>query len=147
MALVHRGSRLHLLRAAVALLVYSCSLVLPGTGSAQPDASGGKVFLVAFTNDRHGYIEGRVDTDSGRAIAGADSEATLLRTIRQAAQVEGVPLLLVDAGDLFQGTPVVNESRGKCMVDVLNALHFHLTTFGNHEFDYGQVELLERMNF
>ncbi len=102
-------------------------------------------FLIIYTNDRHGYLQPAQHPVTGEAVGGVAHEATLLRKVRRAARREKIPVLTVDAGDLFQGTPVVNATKGKCMVDVYNKLGYHLITFGNHEFDYGQEILLQRM--
>ena len=61
-------------------------------------------------------------------------------------------LLLVDAGDRFSGNVYVDNAveRGRPMVVLMNELGYDLATFGNHEFDYGQMELrkrIEEMNF
>ena len=61
-------------------------------------------------------------------------------------------LLVVDGGDRFSGNVYVDNAveRGKPMVVLMNAVGYDLATFGNHEFDYGQVELkkrIEEMNF
>ena len=103
-------------------------------------------FLIVFTNDRHGYLEPSSHPITGKPVGGVAHEATLLKKIKRSAHREKVPLLLVDAGDLFQGTPVVNATKGKCMIDLYNELGYHLVTFGNHEFDYGQEVLRQRMS-
>lgn len=103
-------------------------------------------FLIVFTNDRHGYLEPSTHPVTGLPVGGVAHEATLLSQLKRAARREKVPLLLVDAGDMFQGTPVVNATKGKCMVDLYNKLGYHLATFGNHEFDYGQEVLRQRMS-
>jgi 5'-nucleotidase len=48
-------------------------------------------------------------------------------------------VLLLDAGDLFQGTLAANLSEGAAVIDVYNALGYHAGAIGNHEFDYGPV--------
>lgn len=105
----------------------------------------GNSILIVHTNDRHGYVQAQTDPATGRSFGGVDCETKLLDDIRREALAEGTPLLLLDAGDLFQGTPVVNETQGECMVRFLNELRFHAATLGNHEFDYGQDVLLQRM--
>ena len=54
---------------------------------------------------------------------------------------------LFSAGDLFSGNPIVDkyEKRGWPMIDLMNDLAFDLSAFGNHEFDYGQEVLNERI--
>ncbi|MBQ1925300.1 MAG: bifunctional metallophosphatase/5'-nucleotidase [Proteobacteria bacterium] len=45
--------------------------------------------------------------------------------------------LLIDGGDMCQGAMAFNEAKGMGMVDVMNSLNIDVSTFGNHEFDYG----------
>jgi 2',3'-cyclic-nucleotide 2'-phosphodiesterase (5'-nucleotidase family) len=56
-------------------------------------------------------------------------------------------VLLLVAGDLFSGNPIVDaySSKGFPMIDLMNDLHVDISTLGNHEFDYGQATLAERM--
>ncbi|MFY0579378.1 bifunctional metallophosphatase/5'-nucleotidase [Cystobacter fuscus] len=48
-------------------------------------------------------------------------------------------MLLVDAGDLFQGTLASNLTEGASVIDVYNQLGYAAAALGNHEFDYGPV--------
>lgn len=56
-------------------------------------------------------------------------------------------VLLLSAGDIFSGNPVVDyyPDKGYPMVDIMNHLHFDASVPGNHEFDYGQPTLARRM--
>jgi 2',3'-cyclic-nucleotide 2'-phosphodiesterase (5'-nucleotidase family) len=56
-------------------------------------------------------------------------------------------VFLLSAGDLFSGDPVVDqyEKPGYPMIHLMNELQFDLAVLGNHEFDYGQKVLNERM--
>ena len=56
-------------------------------------------------------------------------------------------VILVSAGDLFSGNPIVDKykEKGWPMIDLMNDLQFDLTAIGNHEFDYGQNVLNDRM--
>ena len=56
-----------------------------------------------------------------------------LRAVRKA---DG-GVLLVDAGDMFQGTIAANQTEGAAVIRAYNALGYHAATIGNHEFDYG----------
>ncbi len=49
------------------------------------------------------------------------------------------PIVLVDAGDDFQGTLESNPNEGASIVQVANALQYDAMAVGNHEFDYGPV--------
>ncbi len=46
-------------------------------------------------------------------------------------------VVLLDAGDMFQGTFLSNSQYGKPIVEAMNMLGYHAATIGNHEFDYG----------
>ncbi|MDR1416868.1 MAG: bifunctional metallophosphatase/5'-nucleotidase [Prevotellaceae bacterium] len=56
-------------------------------------------------------------------------------------------VLLLSAGDLFSGNPVVDyyADKGYPIIDLMNDLHFDASTLGNHEFDYGQEALAMRI--
>ena len=45
--------------------------------------------------------------------------------------------IVVDGGDMFQGAMPFNESKGLGMIEMMNDLKIDVSTFGNHEFDYG----------
>lgn len=77
---------------------------------------------------------------------GLDRTATLVKAAR--SEDKGVNNLLLDNGDLIQGTPLGTyaakqaDSEGKLnkihpMIAALNAMHYDAATFGNHEFNYG----------
>ena len=53
---------------------------------------------------------------------------------------------LVDAGDFLQGEFVGAISNGKYIIDIMNEAKYDVVTLGNHEFDYGMVELENRLN-
>ncbi len=51
------------------------------------------------------------------------------------------PVLLLDAGDIYQGTLVSNHSWGRALIDITNAMGFDASVLGNHEFDFGDPVL------
>jgi 5'-nucleotidase len=53
--------------------------------------------------------------------------------------------LLFDAGDIMQGTPISNLMQGASVIDVYNHMGYQAATIGNHEFDWGQDVLRERI--
>jgi 2',3'-cyclic-nucleotide 2'-phosphodiesterase (5'-nucleotidase family) len=59
----------------------------------------------------------------------------------RAKNPEGV--ILLSAGDMFQGTPISNLFRGGPVLEVMNSLRFDAMTLGNHEFDWGRSALAE----
>ncbi|WNG28884.1 bifunctional metallophosphatase/5'-nucleotidase [Cystobacter fuscus] len=91
------------------------------------------------TNDFHGWLMPHDTTlRSGLVLeeGGAAAFAGYLARLR-ADNPGGV--LLVDAGDLFQGTLASNLTEGASVIDVYNQLGYAAAALGNHEFDYGPV--------
>jgi 2',3'-cyclic-nucleotide 2'-phosphodiesterase (5'-nucleotidase family) len=56
-------------------------------------------------------------------------------------------VIVLSAGDVFSGSPVVDQyqQRGFPMIDMMNHIGYMAHTMGNHEFDYGQVVLKDRI--
>lgn len=99
---------------------------------------------ILHTNDVHGHIapervEGWRERSGGAAVL-----AGCVKAIRSENQRGGVPTLLLDAGDIFLGTPEGNVSRGQAMTEIMNASGYDAMVVGNHEFDLG-LEVLERL--
>ncbi len=100
------------------------------------------VVTILHTNDVHSRID-PFPADGGRyaGLGGAARRATLIRQIR----AQNPHTLLVDAGDVFQGTPYFNLFRGRVDFEVMTALGYDAMTMGNHDFDGGMAGLLEVM--
>ncbi|HEY0093711.1 MAG TPA: metallophosphatase, partial [Archangium sp.] len=110
----------------------------PSTQALQAPAEPVRLTLVA-TNDFHGWLMPHDTTlRSGLVVqeGGAAAFAGYLARLR-ADNPGGV--LLVDAGDLFQGTLASNLTEGASVIDVYNHLGYAAAALGNHEFDYGPV--------
>lgn len=100
-----------------------------------------KKLTILHTNDTHSQIEPL--PNDGRAYAGMGGmarRATLIKQIR--SQEENV--LLLDAGDMFQGTPYFNYFGGEPEFKLMSAMGYDAATVGNHDFDNG-VAGLDRM--
>jgi len=119
------------------------------TGAARAPAApsrattaGARLRIIA-TNDFHGALEPRPD-GAGTLRGGA---AAVAATIRRAAAecAPGCETLLVDGGDMFQGTPASNLAYGRPVVDIYNTLGYAAAALGNHEFDWGVDTLRARM--
>jgi 5'-nucleotidase len=113
----------------------------PGTATAAATAAPGEPVRLTLVgiNDFHGQVEPhRHRLKDGQTLeeGGAALLAGYLARLR-ADNPEGV--LLVDAGDLFQGTLASNLTEGAVVIDVYNHLGFAAAAIGNHEFDYGPV--------
>jgi 5'-nucleotidase len=98
-------------------------------------ADPARCVTVVGTNDLHGHIAeiGAIAGASKNAGAGLAWLAGYLRVLRR---MEG-PILLVDGGDLFQGTLESNLNHGRAVIAAYNAMGYDASVLGNHEFDYG----------
>ena len=98
--------------------------------------------IVLHTNDLHGQLDPLPKSPvrpvlRGRRAGGLAHLATMVRAIRKEAADTGAHVLLLDGGDLFQGTAVGNETRGTAVLDVMKEIGYDAAAVGNHEFDYG----------
>jgi len=81
--------------------------------------------------------------DGGRnqGMGGVAARAELIKTIR--AEEEHV--LLLDAGDIFQGTPYFNLYKGEPEIKAMSAMQYDACTIGNHDFDGGMENLATQL--
>jgi 2',3'-cyclic-nucleotide 2'-phosphodiesterase (5'-nucleotidase family) len=89
------------------------------------------------TNDVHGHITVEKVEGWKKPSGGAAVLSGCVREIRSSNLAAGVPTLLLDAGDIFLGTPEGNLSKGIAVTEVMNAAGYDAMTIGNHEFDLG----------
>ena len=98
--------------------------------------------VILHTNDTHSRIDPFPSTDGRFAgLGGAARRATLIKQIRQ--QTPNV--LLLDSGDVFQGTPYFNFFKGEVEFKTMSAMQYDFSTLGNHEFDNGVKGLVDMM--
>lgn len=85
------------------------------------------------TTDLHGHIR------PTRTYGGEENIGGLARCATQIAawRKENPNHLLLDIGDVYQGTVVGHETRGRVMISCLNHLNYDAWVVGNHEFDWG----------
>jgi 5'-nucleotidase len=93
--------------------------------------------VILHTNDVHSAIEPDAKGEGGFAM-----RCAIIDSIRQ---VEG-EVLLVDAGDYFQGTPYFNFFGGAVEIEAMNKMGYDVITLGNHEFDNGVEALVEQIS-
>ena len=94
--------------------------------------------VILHINDMHGQLLPRKGSSgSSGGFAGLE------QIITEARQEAGADhLLLLDAGDWFQGTPEGADDGGLNIIRAMEVLGFDATTLGNHDFDYGIDNLL-----
>ena len=101
-----------------------------------------KKITVLHTNDVHSHIDPFPSTHSSFANSGGiGRRASLINQIRQ----ENPNTLLLDAGDIFQGTPYFNFYGGELEFKMMSMLGYDAATIGNHDFDNGINGLLAQV--
>ncbi|WP_438966534.1 bifunctional metallophosphatase/5'-nucleotidase [Flavobacterium sp.] len=93
-----------------------------------------KKLTVLHTNDVHSHIDPFPEDDPRNPNqGGASRRAVLIEKIRS----EEANVLLLDAGDIFQGTPYFNYYGGELEFKLMSMMQYDLATLGNHDFDNG----------
>lgn len=94
------------------------------------------VFILSIvgTNDVHGYVL------ENRGRGGVTVLGGYLRNLRAARAADGGAVMLVDAGDTYQGGIESNMSEGALVIDAYNALDYTAASIGNHDFEFGDVD-------
>ena len=104
---------------------------------------------VFFTNDLHGGIVPQkaefLNPEFPPLLGGGASAAGIIRQVRREAENSGAVTLLIDGGDTFQGTLVGTLSKGEAVVEYMNRMQYDATVPGNHDFDLGKDNLIERI--
>jgi 5'-nucleotidase len=101
------------------------------------------VITILHTNDTHSQIDPLPPNDKNAGKGGVARRATLVKRIRK----ESPNTLLVDAGDVLQGTPYFNFYKGEVEYKAMSAIGYDVGTLGNHEFDNGVEALATALKF
>ena len=97
---------------------------------------------ILHTNDVHSHIDPFPATDPKNPNQGGVARrAAIIEQIRK----EEANVLLLDAGDIFQGTPYFNYYGGELEMKLMSMMKYDLATIGNHDFDNGVEGLLAQM--
>ncbi len=105
-------------------------------------ATGWKQLTILHTNDTHSRIDPFPDNDPKYAGEGGFARrAAMIESIRKTDE----NVLLLDAGDIFQGTPYFNFYHGELEYKLMSLMQYDATTFGNHDFDLGCGNILTQM--
>ena len=117
---------------------------MPGWLKAFENETGHKTLTILHTNDWHSRIDPFPDNDPKYpGQGGAARRAALISKIRD----EQSNVLLLDAGDIFQGTPYFNFYGGEPEFKLMSAMGYEAATLGNHDFDNGIDGLVNKMPF
>ena len=101
------------------------------------------VITILHTNDTHSQIDPLPANDAYAGKGGVARRATLVKRIRK----ENPNTLLIDAGDVLQGTPYFNFYKGEVEYKAMSAIGYDVGTLGNHEFDNGVEALAAALKF
>ena len=107
-------------------------------------ATSETLITVLHTNDSHSQIDPTLPNDANYPNKGGVARrATLVRRIRQ----QNPNTILIDAGDVLQGTPYFNFYKGEVEYKAMSLIGYDASTLGNHEFDNGVESLAKALRF
>ncbi|NGY37116.1 bifunctional metallophosphatase/5'-nucleotidase [Flavobacterium sp. XN-5] len=93
-----------------------------------------KQLTILHTNDVHSYIDPfPADHPRNANMGGVARRAEIIEAVRK----ENPNVLLLDAGDIFQGTPYFNYYGGELEFKLMSMMRYDAATIGNHDFDNG----------
>ncbi len=100
---------------------------------AEAAASVSRITIL-HTNDVHSRLDPfPMDGSRNQGLGGVAARAALIEEIRS----ENQQVLLLDAGDIFQGTPYFNMYKGEPEMKAMHMMNYDAATMGNHDFDAG----------
>lgn len=112
----------------------SAFLTLGGLSLSSFTTPDVKKITILHTNDVHSYIDPfPKDHPRNPNMGGVARRAALIENIRK----ENPNVLLLDAGDIFQGTPYFNYYGGELEFKLMSMMKYDVATIGNHDFDNG----------
>ncbi len=117
---------------ALTLVAAVAVLTACANSTASRTETGPVTLSIVGTNDVHGGILPSGDRGGLALFSG------YLKNLRAARADDGA-VLLIDGGDMWQGTLESNHFEGAVVVEAYNALDYTAATIGNHEFDFGPV--------
>ncbi|MFC4871547.1 bifunctional metallophosphatase/5'-nucleotidase [Negadavirga shengliensis] len=123
-------------------LITSATIAAAGPLTQAMSPPKSRHICILHTNDMHSRIEPFPDDGSSFANQGGMAKrASVIRKIRS----EEKNVLLLDAGDIFQGTPYFNLYGGELEFKLMSELGYDAATLGNHDFDNGLEGLKEQL--
>jgi 5'-nucleotidase len=98
--------------------------------------------VILHTNDVHSRLEPfPMDGSRNQGLGGVATRAQVIQEIRRKNEL----VLLLDAGDIFQGTPFFNFYKGEPEIKAMTQMGYDACTIGNHDFDAGMENLRMQM--
>jgi 2',3'-cyclic-nucleotide 2'-phosphodiesterase / 3'-nucleotidase / 5'-nucleotidase len=116
-----------------------------GVGAASGAASSGaRTLRVIAMSDFHAALRPSFD-QGNNPVGGAVALSAAIRQAQRECVSPACEHVVIDAGDLFTGSPASDWHGGRPTVDVVNRLDVAAGALGNHEFDFGQDTLRLRL--
>lgn len=129
-------------RAFIQQSAAGATLVGLGSLSLQSYVPAQRKITILHTNDVHSHIDPFGPEDGRNANKGGIARrASLVQSLRN----ENPNTLLLDAGDIFQGTPYFNYYGGELEFKLMSMLKYDVATLGNHDFDNGIEGLYKQL--
>jgi len=101
--------------------------------------------IILHTNDIHGHLAEEeawwLNPNFPPPVGNAAAAATIIKEERDQAIRKGYGFMLLEGGDIFQGTPVGEFTKGKAVMEYMNMMGYDAMTLGNHDFDKGMEVL------
>jgi len=108
-----------------------------------PDKDDTIRLMLLYTNDQHSRIDPFPDDHPRYAkMGGFAQRASVIEEYKK----EFPNLLLLDSGDIFQGTPYFNFFHGALELQLMSKMGYHASTLGNHDFDLGIENLCQQFS-
>jgi 5'-nucleotidase len=124
------------------LTAASFLLAHPLLYARENDAKTSKLTIL-HTNDVHSRMEPfPMDGGPNAGKGGIAARAALINKIRS----EEENVLLLDAGDIFQGTPYFNIFKGEPEIKAMKMMGYEAAVMGNHDFDAGLDNFAEQIS-
>jgi 2',3'-cyclic-nucleotide 2'-phosphodiesterase (5'-nucleotidase family) len=102
-------------------------------------------FVILHTNDVHGQVLQRkatwLDKQNPPMVGGLERLAAEVSAERRQAEDEGAQVIVVDAGDWYQGTPEGVLDHGRAFLEALALVGYDALCIGNHDLDHGLANL------
>jgi len=117
-------------------------MLVPGGLYGQTTVRDTATISILHTTDLHGHVLPTSNYQGEGDLGGLARCAAQIRKWRK----ENPANLLVDVGDVYQGTPVGWQTRGRLMIDLFNKLQYDAWVLGNHEFDWGPEVVLDALS-
>ncbi len=127
----------------LSILVLSLALIIQAGDATAAKKDDGLLRLhLLWTNDVHGHIAPEpakfMNPEFPPPLGGGPSAATYVKEVRAKAAAAGEEVLLMDVGDMWQGTPIGSKTQGTAVMEYFNAMDYRFAVPGNHDFDKGR---------